>query len=81
MAEKDENSPKPEPRVDRASQALLDAQAAGERVVCAMSPYAGNPVQYDPRSTKDPKPWVLAGWTGRRDDWYRYTASECRVAD
>jgi hypothetical protein len=79
MAEKPASkpaSPEPEPNPNAG---LLAALRAGERVVCAMSPYAGNLVDYAPRSKDDPKPWVLAGWGGRRDDWHRYTAGECRV--
>ncbi len=81
MPEKDAKpTPEPEaPKERNYTQELLAARARGERIVCSMAPYAGNPVDYDPRSKTDPQPWVLAGWGGRRDDWYRYTGRECHA--
>lgn len=42
-----------------ATRDLLRAQASGKTIVCAVEPYDGYAVRYDPRKTGDPVPWVL----------------------
>lgn len=58
---------------------LRAALAAGERVVCSMAPYAGNAVDYAPRTKSDHMPWVLAGYADQNGNQYRYTGRECHA--
>jgi hypothetical protein len=55
------------------------------RAVCSEAPYTGWEVEYSPRSSHDPQPWVLANSAhvgrekyGHGTD-YRFTGRECHV--
>lgn len=62
------------------TQKLLRAAKAGQTVVCAIAPYEGQRVTYDPgydtgyRSTH-PAPWVLLGTD------LRFNGRDCRIAE
>lgn len=54
---------------------LLKAQHEGARIVCSVAPYEGHAVNYAPRTTRDPQPWVLTGSQGL----FRYSGRECHA--
>lgn len=54
------------------TQELLAKQSKGMIIVISLQPYEGVPVRYEPRSTRDPLPWVA-------DLFSRYSGRECHA--
>lgn len=59
------------------SRSLHRARNRGADIVCADAPFEGQPVEYAPRSARDPQPWRL---TGRRSR-VRLSGRQCRTKD
>lgn len=56
---------------------LRRAQKEGARIVCAVAPYEGREMSYQPRRKGDPKPWVIKGMEDRQP--YRWNGRECKA--
>jgi hypothetical protein len=54
------------------TQELLQKQNKGMVIVISLQPHDGLPVRYEPRSTRDPLPWVA-------DLPYRFSGRECHA--
>lgn len=51
---------------------LKRAMENGAVIVCSMAPYENWEVTYDPRHSRDPEPWTVAGS-------FRYSGRECHA--